>query len=393
MSPKNKSIPDWLSDDLLQQFFTAVRHAGGEARAVGGCVRDHLLGIKGGDVDLASTTPPEKMMELVEANGWKAKPTGIAHGTVTVIMPGRVMEVTTLRRDVETDGRHAKVEYTDRFEEDAARRDFTINALYMDAGGKIYDFHDGKKDLKAQNLRFIGDAHARIGEDGLRILRYFRFLSQLGWKAEPNARAACKAHKAMLDDLSGERIQQEMKKCLGAARPAYACEQMDKIDLPEHLTGSHWELGALKFLLQQELSQKTPTQPWLRLAVMLPDEGREMAAKHIAERWKLSRADSDLLQYLCTPFAALTAKDIKEWLRAAPHDWVIWRVLFHAARARQEHTEELTLACTWQVPVFPIVAKDLNMAEGPEIGKKMRTIEQRWVESDYTLSKEELLQG
>lgn len=381
--------PDWLNDAALQQFFAAVKRAGGEARAVGGCVRDFLLGKTGGDVDLATTLAPDEVMALAKAEGFKPVPTGIAHGTVTVVMPARVVEVTTLRRDVETYGRHAKVEYTSRFEEDAARRDFTINAMYMDAEGGITDYFEGQLDLKSRRLRFIGDAHQRIEEDGLRILRYFRFLAQLGWKAEAEARAACAAHKAMIDELSGERIQQEMKKLFATAGPAYAAEQMDKIDLPEHITGDRWELGALKFLLQQE-AQHT-ISPWLRLAVMLPEKGRTDAASHISQRWKLSREDQKLLQYLCAPHEAPQAAAIKEWLRANPRDWVIWRILFNAARTRHTFTEELKLAASWHVPTFPVGAKDLKLPEGPEIGNQLRELERRWVESDYTLDKKALL--
>ena len=392
-------LPGWLKDAALQQFFAAAQKDGGELRAVGGCVRDFLMGRTVRDVDFATTLPPERITQVAQAQGWKVVPTGIAHGTVTVILPSsRPVEVTTLRRDVETDGRHARVEYTDDFEEDASRRDFTINALYMDAQGRISDFFGGRQDIKTQQLRFIGDADRRIEEDGLRILRYFRFLAQFGWKAEPAARAACKSHLAMLDGLSGERIAQEMKKLLAAPNPSYALEQMDKMDMPEHLaTGSHWEVGKLKGLLQLEAKYNIKAHPLARLAVMLTSQGRAKFPMAIAERWKLSRADQDLLRYLCEPHEAPDEKLVKQWLCKQPsRDWVIWRVLFNAARAGDPLAGPLEVARTWPVPPFPVTAKDLlklGMTEGPEVGARMRAMEKRWMESDYTLDKKELLEG
>lgn len=385
--------PAWLDEKGLQQLFAAIAAAGGEAQAVGGCVRDFLLGKGGSDVDVASTLDPETLMQLADGK-WKAVPTGIEHGTITVVLPERVVEVTTLRKDVETDGRHAKVEYTDNFEEDAARRDFTINALYMDAHGEISDFFGGEADLAAKYLHFIGDADARIEEDALRILRYFRFLATLGWSVDSGAKSACKTHLAMLDDLSGERIQQEMKKLLAAKSPAHALEQMDKIDVPEHLTGGHWELGALKFLLEQEAQHGLSTSPFLRLAVMLPGKGRAEMAAQVCDRWKLSRADRDLLKYLCADHGVPDAAEVKMLLLKYDRDWVIWRVLFHAARSKQDLGAVLKVAREWQVPTFPVTAKDLlkaGMQEGPELGKKLKAIEQRWAKSDYTLTKKELL--
>ena len=214
------TMPDWLMEKPLQQFFAATRAMGGEARAVGGAVRDGVLGVEAYDVDIASTLLPEQTMQLAADQGWKAIPTGIAHGTVTLVLGERIVEVTTLRRDVKTDGRHAVVAFTDRFEEDAARRDFTFNALYQDSAGALYDYFGGIADLATQTVRFIGDAATRIQEDGLRILRFFRFLATHGKPpADADALAAIGTHKAMIANLSGERIATEMRKITGRRQP------------------------------------------------------------------------------------------------------------------------------------------------------------------------------
>lgn len=386
--------PDWLSDTRLQQFFAAVKKDGGEARAVGGCVRDYLLGIRGGDVDIATTLLPEQVMALAKREGWKAVPTGIDHGTVTLVLPSRVIEVTTLRRDIETDGRHAKVTYTDTFEEDAARRDFTFNALYMDAEGKISDFFKGQEDLKAHHVRFIGDANARVEEDGLRILRFFRFLARHGESpADSRALAACASHKQMLASLSGERIAQEMKKLLAARDPVYALEQMVAMDLPVWLTESPWNVSRLSALLAYERAYKVATNPWLRLMSLLAPDVRLDTAKWMATRWKLSRAESALLNTLGARAANLDPAGVKEWLRAHERGVVTGKILLAGLDSDEELaiSELITLAQDWQVPVFPVTAKDLGMKEGPEIGQKLRALEERWVKSNYTLSKEALL--
>jgi poly(A) polymerase len=165
----------WLHSESVRRIMDALRGGGGEARVVGGAVRDALLGRKVGDIDLAATLPPEKTSALLAEAGIKVAPTGIEHGTVTAVIDGKGYEITTLRRDVETDGRRAKVAFTDDWQSDAARRDFTINALYADAGGAIYDYFGGREDLARGHVRFIGDARSRIREDVLRILRFFRF--------------------------------------------------------------------------------------------------------------------------------------------------------------------------------------------------------------------------
>jgi len=390
--------PLWLDEPALQQWFAAVEARGGEARAVGGCVRDHVLGRRSNDVDMACTLVPPMVMDMAQQLGWKAVPTGIAHGTVTLVLPNRVLEVTTLRRDVKTDGRHAEVLYTTRFEDDAARRDFTMNALYMDRYGQITDFYDGVTDAQAGRVRFIGDAHARIREDGLRILRFFRFLATHGTPpADADALSACAGLRGMLDDLSGERIQQEMKKLLMAPDPTYALVQMSVLALGEVLCGSAWQVGLLQPVLQREAQHKLPPSPWVRLLAMVVPTQRMAVAQHISMRWKLSRADTQVLEFLTAPPPLQQGPQVKEALRHYKREWVQQALLLHAADDPDFVLQSvLPLARSWEPPVLPVSAHDLlarGMVQGRELGDALRAMEQRWVNSDYRLTRDELLAG
>ncbi len=386
----------FLNEAGLQQLFTAVEERGGEARAVGGCVRDYLLGIKGGDVDVACSLPPETVMHIAEGKGWKAIPTGLAHGTVTLVLPERIVEVTTLRRDVKTDGRHAQIAYTDSFEEDAARRDFTMNALYMDFRGVITDYFGGEEDARARRVRFIGNAGDRIREDGLRILRFFRFLATHGQApADEIALRACASQHKMLDRLSGERIAQEMKKLLSAAEPTYALAQMSMMAMGEVLSGAPWHVPHLQQLLQQEVQQKVPGHAWVRLLAMVAAEQRMRVAAFICTRWKLSRADTQWLEFLTAPEPMSTQAQVKEALRHYKREWVEQALLLQSLDdAQLPLSSLLSVSRMFEPPVFPVNARDLmvyDFKEGPELGAKLRELERHWVESDYRLKKGDLL--
>jgi poly(A) polymerase len=259
------TLPDWLRDQPLQQLLAATAAAGGQARVVGGAVRDFLLGSEGGDVDVATSLAPERTMAIAEQQGWKAIPTGIAHGTVTLVLPTRIVEVTTLRRDVTTDGRRATVAFTEDWREDASRRDFTINALSMDAAGNIYDYFDGKTDIAQKRITFIGDAATRIAEDGLRILRFFRFLAMLGTPpADEIALQAISEKKGMLAELSGERVANEMKKLLGAHNPAYALRMMQRTGVTALVFGREIEPSTMIRLQMLEGQADYQCSVWAR---------------------------------------------------------------------------------------------------------------------------------
>jgi poly(A) polymerase len=438
--------PTWLDEKPLQQFFAASVVAGGQARAVGGCVRDFLLGFEGADIDLASTLTPEKNIEIAAQHGWKAIPTGIDHGTVTIVLPGRVVEVTTLRRDVTTDGRRATVAYTDNWQEDAARRDFTMNALFMDASGKIYDFFDGKNDIAARRVAFIGDASTRIEEDALRILRYFRFLATHGKPpADATALAAISAKKSLIKNLSGERIANEMRKLLAADNPAYVLRLMAEHDTAPLIFGRAMDASRMIRLQLLESQADYQTSVWARvICLMTPPPGAEEAPTPppegevrcstsvpqarpsvsdeavgsrtspsrgevarsagggdidwITQRWKLARHEAKQL----TQLASLPAFDAHaprhahtRILRLNGAPAYLDLLLTQAATTPGiDIAPYVALAHDFTPPTFPITAKDLmarGMKEGKALGDALAELEKKWEESDYTLTKEALL--
>lgn len=390
------NYPDWLNEEGLQQCFAATRAAGGEARVVGGAVRDFLLGIPGADVDLASTLTPEQTMQIAAAHHWKAIPTGIDHGTVTLVLPERVVEVTTLRRDVATDGRHATVAYTDNWQEDAARRDFTMNALYMDSAGHIHDFHDGQKDIASHRVAFIGDATTRITEDGLRSLRFFRFLATHGKPpADTDALAAITATKEIITKLSGERIANEMRKLLSAENPSYAVRLMAETGIADHVFGSSIEPSRMIRLHLLENQSDYQASVWARVVALLK---AGTATPPIAARWKLSRHEAQQLKLL-TEFPPYTAAAPRHThtrlirLHGAPA-YLDWLLMNAAQQTGIDVAPYVTLAHDFKPPTFPVSAKDLmekGMKEGKALGDKLSLLEIKWEESDYTLTKEQLL--
>lgn len=390
--------PTWLSEKGLQQLFAATKKAGGEARVVGGAVRDWLMDIDGGDVDVASTLTPGRTMELASEQGWKAIPTGIGHGTVTLVLSERIVEVTTLRRDVETDGRHAVVAFTDDWKEDVARRDFTMNALTMDADGKLTDFFDGQNDLAANRVRFIGDAATRIAEDGLRMLRYFRFLASHGKPpADEAALAAIAAQKEMIAALSGERVANEMRKLLSVENPAYSLRLMKQTGVAALVFGREIEPQSIIRLHLLEAQADYQSSVWARVLLLLPNAS-EADTTWLAERWKLSRHEAAQLQLLVKlpKFDASAPRHVHTRLLRLHHapvylDWL----LVQAALTPGIHVAPyVQLAMDFVAPAFPISAKDLmakGMVEGKALGDALAALEKQWEASDYTLTKEELL--
>lgn len=373
-----------------KRVLAAVAAAGGEARYVGGCVRDALLERPSGDVDMACTLPPEQTMSALEQAGIKAIPTGIAHGTVTGISDSVPYELTTLRRDVACNGRHAEVAFTDDWREDAARRDFTMNALYADAEGNITDYFDGAADAKAGRVRFIGDAGQRIEEDALRILRFFRFFAHYGkWPMDSAALAACENHAAMLEALSGERIQAEMHKLLVSPIAADVLEVMHERGILRPLGITHPHVTTLRKLDSQDAV--------LRLAALL--RGDDVEA--VVQRWKHSNEDKFRLRELravdVQPMATWDEWKQKKMLRRLGKsrftDSVKLAMAEHSAE-RSRYTPLMELAQNWQIPQFPVSGQDLllrGMPQGKELGEVLRELETRWESERYIPTKDELL--
>ncbi len=390
-----KPTTNWLSDADVKQLFSAFADAGQELRFVGGCVRDSVLEKPFVDLDAASTATPDEAMALLEKAGIRTIPTGIAHGTVTALVGQRSVEITTLRRDETTDGRHADVSFTKDWEEDAARRDFTMNALYVSEAGELFDYHGGVADAKAGIVRFIGDADKRIKEDYLRILRFFRFHAHYAKTAfDADALRACGVHKDSIVRLSGERISHEMLKLLSAPQASESIAQMEESGILQPLLLSAQQLRGL---IRLEQIPTILNMPLLKLASLLYDEPH---ANAVGKRWRLSnyqmRQINQWLAYYTQIDVGLSEAKQKHYRRKWGTEIYQESVMLAYANSTAEWQDfALLLAvCEWVPPVFPVTGDDLKsagIAEGKALGDALSRLEMLWEESDYTLTKSELL--
>ncbi|MGC1304190.1 MAG: CCA tRNA nucleotidyltransferase, partial [Caulobacteraceae bacterium] len=378
----------------------ALEAAGGPgcARFVGGSVRDALIGEvqPDQDIDIATVlTPPDTMAALKRA-GLRAIPTGVEHGTVTAIADGRPFEITTLRRDVETDGRRAVVAFTTDWAEDAARRDFRLNALYAEADGTLHDpTGDGIADALAGRVVFVGDPETRIREDYLRILRFFRFYARYG-RGEPDAAglAACAALRQGLERLSGERVAKEVLKLLSAPDPGEAIARMAATGVLETLLAGSDTLR-LEALMALERREGLERDPELRLAALLPPEPRAIAAA--SKRLRLSNAlSARLLGAAGSLNQALTWQGVRRAVyalgpRTAEDRLVLAWSADPAGPAWRACLDEVK---RWRPPPFPVTGEDIKargVAEGPAVGRVRRSVEAWWIASDFPTDRAEAL--
>lgn len=402
----------WLSDERLQHLLAALSQGGELARIAGGAVRNALLGTSVSDIDIATTTLPEETARRAQAAGFKAVPTGAEHGTITVIADGRPFEVTTLRGDIETDGRRAKVAFGRDWREDAARRDFTINALYADADGTVIDYVGGVADIESRTLRFIGDAETRIREDYLRILRFFRFFAWYG-AGRPDAEGlkACARLKGGLDKLSAERVWVELKKLLAAPDPSRALLWMRQAGvltkvLPE---SEKWGVDAIHGVVKAGGDLGWDPDAVLRLEALVPPDTIRVAA--LSERLKLSNAEAERLAgWAATPrlkpttTEAMLAKALYRGDRQGFVDRLRLDLASTRWRAEQDdaalleaggYSRLLRYAEKWNKPIFPVKGGDLlvlGASKGPDIGKLLGELEAAWVESGFALERDTLLE-
>jgi poly(A) polymerase len=371
-----------LATPALGRLFAALQGEGDTVRFVGGCVRDALLGRPVKDIDLATSAPPERVMHLLQRARLKAIPTGVAHGTVTAVLDHRPVEITTLRVDVETYGRHARVAFTADWAADAARRDFTMNAMYADLDGRLYDPVAGAKDARAGRIRFVGDPARRIEEDGLRILRFFRFHAWYGRGAPDRAGlAACRAARAMIKRLSGERVRNELLRLLQAPDPLPALTAMRGAGVLAVALPARASLARLPRLLRAERTFGAGDYI-RRLAALLPAD--VVVRRQVADRLKLSNKDRDRLLALAAPGPRVRADTTEAALRRGVdrvgQDQMIDRALLAGLPA------QATRIATIALPAFPLNGRDaraLGLSQGKEIGEALAAVRAWWVRHDF----------
>jgi poly(A) polymerase len=350
----------------------------GNARWVGGAVRDALLGEEAADVDCATPLTPDQVSHRLDAAGIKPIPTGIEHGTVTAVLPGGNVEITTLRRDVATDGRRATIEYAQDWREDAARRDFTINALYADpATLELFDYFGGLADLSARRVRFIGDARERIREDHLRILRYYRFQARFGAELDAEAEEACAALADTLKGLSRERVAMELLNLFALPDPAGTVARMHErgvlqVVLPEC---TRCQIDTLERVIASERASAIAPDPLRRLAALLPPS--PPVAETVAARLRLSKRQRARLvcaaHRLAADAEAPRALAYREGIACA-----IDRLLLEGA--------DVAALRDWEVPEFPLKGGEIvsrGVAAGPEVARILRTAETQWIAEGF----------
>ncbi|MGI9355905.1 MAG: CCA tRNA nucleotidyltransferase [Rhizobiaceae bacterium] len=393
---------DWLHDEALQNLLALLNTGDEEARIAGGAVRNALLGQDVADIDIATTIEPAAVVALLEKAGYKVVPTGIEHGTVTAVADGKAFEITTLRQDIQTDGRHAQVAFGKDWLADAQRRDLTINALYMDANGTVTDPVGGLPDVENHVVRFVGKPETRIKEDYLRILRFFRFFAWYG-QHRPDAAGlkACAKFKGGLASLSAERMWHELVKLLAAPDPTRAILWMRQTGvlsaiLPE---SEKWGVDAFAGVVKASQINGWGSDPVLRLMSMLPPQ--EVKITGLTKRLKLPNKVRDrLLDWAATPEpdAQERRKEFAKTLYRGNATAITDRLKLAVCRDGKNQSRFhrlLDQATTYRRPQFPVSGKDLiikGIPQGREISDRLSELEDEWVESGFTLKKQELLE-
>lgn len=358
-------------------LISCLEQDGYSARFVGGCVRDSLLGRTLGDIDLASSATPPQMLGCLERHAIKIVPTGIDHGTVTAVVNGKGYEITTLRKDVKTDGRHAEVVFTTDWEQDAHRRDFTVNALSVDCHGAIFDYCGGMADMAARHLRFIDDATQRMREDYLRLLRLFRFSSVLKWPiTDKDLLAQCRSLAPFLKNLSRERIQAELVKLVMGGDAVPVLEQMEEYDILQAFVPQIYPDAAAGIIArEQEFSRPDAFRRLVALFGKTRADALDPMMVLSREQKKRIQAMDDFYHYpvadarhVIVNKGRQTAEDC--FFLFAPATWDGDRVL------------------TWEPPLFPLKAADLEGISGPALGYALKQAQQWWMEQNFAPAKE-----
>ncbi len=383
----------WLHAAPLRDLLAALDGDGEEARVVGGAVRNALLGEPHGDIDIATTAVPDEVMRRVQAAGFKPVPTGIEHGTITAVAAGRPFEITTLREDVETFGRHAKVAFGRSWRRDAERRDFTMNALSAARDGTIYDYVGGLADIAGRRVRFIGDAGTRIAEDYLRILRFFRFHAAYGeGPPDPDGVAACIAGRGGLEQLSRERVRMELIKLVLARSAVPALTVMTEAGLLDLVIGGVPLLASIANMVKLEAALSLAPDPVRRLGALVVSVVED--AQRLRERLRLANVEYERLASMGDRWWQVSwcGEQAGRALlyRLGPVHFVD-RVLLAWSRSPEGAADEnwrrlATLASRWRTPAFPIKATAFiarGVPKGPRLGAALAAAEEAWIAADF----------
>ncbi|WP_374699434.1 CCA tRNA nucleotidyltransferase [Wolbachia endosymbiont (group A) of Limnophora tigrina] len=395
-------------DHETSVIIEAIEKFGGEARLVGGCVRDSILQRDIHDIDLATNLLPNQAVKALKLRNIKTIPTGLKHGTITVILNKRSFEITTLRHDVKCDGRHAKVEFTNDWQADASRRDFTFNALYADKYGHIYDYFGGIQDLKARKLNFIGNAEDRIKEDYLRILRAFRFHAKICiGDLSDEILDVCKKHSHMIQNLSGERIREEIFKLLECNDPAPTLKSMQKSDVLQKIIPKEVKCEILSSPLL--INTKPPTKPsayvhtpflddsLTKLALLIRTaEDRVSLGEEVSKFLRLSNKQKKKLLFLLSNDikTELSEKEQKKYISLFGKELYCDLMKICGIESGINVDEYISFAKMFNIPKFPLSGDDLitiGHQPGKNLGRNLELLRQHWEDSSYTLTKEELI--
>jgi poly(A) polymerase len=384
----------WLRDAPLRDVLAALDGDGEEARIVGGAVRNTLLGEPHGDIDIATTALPREVIRRVEAAGFKAVPTGVEHGTVTIVAAGQPFEVTTLREDVETFGRHATVVFGRDWKRDAERRDFTINALSLSRDGTVHDYVGGFADIEVRRVRFIGDAGRRIAEDYLRILRFFRFHAAYGeGTPDPEGLAACIEGRAGLEQLSRERVRMEMVKLLVAKHAVPTLALMTETGLLEQVLGGVPLLASYANMAKLEAALALAADPVRRLGALAVSVSED--AERLRERLRLTNAEYERLASIADGWWQISTSWSEHAARVLLYrlgsERFTDRVLLAWTRAPQGAADPTwhalaTLPARWSAPAFPLKAADFiarGVPKGPPLGAALAAAEEAWIAAGF----------
>jgi len=407
VEPTGKIPPQsWMALPETQQVMAALLNAGEQARFIGGCVRDSILKRDVQDVDIATPAPPERVIDILQVADIHVIPTGLAHGTVTAVLGQHRYEITTLRIDHDTDGRRARVAYTNDWTQDAARRDFTINAMSCDLDGNIYDPYDGIKDLSTGYIRFVGHAHKRIEEDLLRLLRFYRFLAIYGrYPVNGDALTACRDLAPRLGELSGERVRGELFRILMAPNPATTLSKMIGEKVLPHILPEAGDVGRLRAVAWLKESgikvEGIEVDPVRRLAALLKPNLSPAEVNAVAERLKFSTRERKHLLAITAAHPAIdvdiNAHDLRLACYNAGTGVVVDRILLAwggavalEARLPKEQTQAwlqcVEAALSWPGAVFPLRGRDiiaLGIPHGPEVGALLSQVQDWWLENDF----------